>query len=448
MTNCNIKDFWGEERDATKALQKAIDFRFLKGGGEVLVPQGDYHIRGVVLRSNITLHLAKNAHLIASRDPEDYFDFVSDKISNISEDDKTDLLWKPFLERKSHDHIYKPASRWNNAVIKAVDSENISIIGEEGSYIDGRDCYDALGEEHYRGPHAINMHRCRNLSFMGYEIRNSANWAHALFECNNITAKNITVTAGHDGMHFTACDNISVTDCVFETGDDCIAGTDNKDMYVGNCKLNSSCNAFRLGGRDITAENCYIYGPGRFAHRGTLSLEEKINGVVAKNENHRHNMLSAFLYYCDFSRPMRYNSGNILIKDCVFKNVDRFLEYNFSGSNPWQRNKPLESITFENITAEGIKQPLVLYGDEKVKASLEILNCDIVFSEDEHCPFMHLCNFDKVLLKDVTIKHCTGDVLIKKWGADGEIAYENLKCIDFEGETEKTTDEEFTCQWI
>ena len=147
-------------------------------------------------------------------------------------------------------------------------------------------------------------------------------------------------------------------------------------------------------------------------------------------------MLSAFLYYCDFSRPVRYNAGNILIKNCVFKNVDRFLEYNFSGSNPWQQNKPLESIRFENITAKGIKNPLVLYGDEKVKANLEVVNCDIDFSEDEHCPFMHLCNFDKVLLKDVTIKYCTSDVLIKKWGSDGEIVCKNLNCIDFEGAIE------------
>ena len=438
----------GAETLQTASFQAAIDACFLSGGGEVTVPKGDYYVAGIIMRSNVTLHLQKDAHLIASRNAEDYFTMINDKLSDVCENDKTDAVWGPFLERKTHDHIYKPLSRWNNAVIKALDAENVSIIGEEGSYIDGRDCYDEYGEERFRGPHAINMHRCSNLNFCGYEIKNSANFAHALIDCKDITVKNVKVSAGHDGVHFKSCDNITITDCFFETGDDCIAGIDNLNVYVANCKLNSSCSAFRFGGKDITVENCDIFGPGKYLHRSSLTLEEKISGTVAKNENHRFNMLSAFIYYCDFTRPCRHNAGNVVFKNCSFKNVDRFLEYNFSGSNPWQSNKPLESVRFENITAEGMKNPLVLYGDEKVRASLEVVNCDISFSEGEPHPFMHLCNFDKVLLKDVTIKNLKSDALIKRWGENGEIVYDNLNCIDFEGETEKLAEEEFNCQWI
>ena len=448
MPICNLKDFLQEESNVTNALQKAIDFCFLQGGGEVVVPPGDHYIGGIIMRSNTTLHLQKNAHLIASRNPEDYMNFLNDQINPISKEDKTDLLWMPVKERKTNDHMNKPASRWNNAVIKAIDAENISIIGEEGSYIDGQDCFDELGEEHYRGPHAINMHRCRNLYFYGYEIKNSANWAHALFDCDNITAKNIRVTAGHDGIHLTSCDNITISDCNFQTGDDCIAGIDNLNVYVNNCRLNSSCSGFRFGGKNVVVEDCNLYGPGNYLFRGTLTAEEKRNGVIAKNTEHKNNMLSAFLYYCDFSRPVRFNAGNIVFRNCKFKNVERFLEYNFSGSNPWQRNKPLESIRFENITSEGIKIPLVFYCDEKINATLEILNCDIDFSDDAQGAFMHLCNHGQVLLRDVTIKHCRNDVLIKKWSDGGEIVCDNLNCIDFKGEIEKLTEEEFNCKWI
>ena len=432
----------------TAAFQGAIDDCFLSGGGEVTVPKGDYYIGGIIMRSNVTLRLQKDAHILASRNAEDYLNFVADKINPVSEADKTDSLWTPVQERKSIDFIIKPASRWNNALIKAIDSENMAIIGEEGSFIDGRDCYDELGEEHYRGPHAINMHRCKNLEFCGYEIKNSANWAHALFDSQNITVKNVKITAGHDGVHLTSCDNTDIRDCDFCTGDDCIAGIDNLNVYVGNCKINSSCSAFRFGGKDITVENCDIFGPGKYLHRSSLTLEEKISGVVSQDSEHRFNMLSAFIYYCDFTRPGRHNAGNIVIKDCNFKNVDRFLEYNFSGSNPWQSNKPLESIKFENITAKGIKMPLVLYGDEKVKANLQVENCDIDFAEDVKCAFMHLCNYGKVSLKDVTIKNCGSDALIKKWDLDGEIVYDNLNCIVFYGETEKLASEEFSCEWI
>ncbi len=176
MITVNVKDYYN--KSATNAIQAAIDDCFFQGGGRVVITSGDYHIGSIRIRSNITLLLQKNAHLIASRDHNDY-----KNAEPVSEDDKTDALWVRVSQIKNSDHINKPASRWNNAVIKAIDAENISIISEEGSYIDGRDCFDELGEEHYRGPHAINMHRCENIHFEGYEIRNSANWAHALFDC-------------------------------------------------------------------------------------------------------------------------------------------------------------------------------------------------------------------------------------------------------------------------
>ena len=181
----SILDF-GVEKDVdivqTVNFQKAIDYCYLNGGGEIIIPKGDYYIGGIRIRSNVKLHLMNDAHLMGSRNPLDYFGFLNDEIEKISQNDKTDVLWKSVAERKNHDHINKPASRWNNAVIRGIDAHNIAIIGEEGSYIDGRDCFDELGEERYRGPHAVNLHRCSNIELYGYEIKNSANWAHALFE--------------------------------------------------------------------------------------------------------------------------------------------------------------------------------------------------------------------------------------------------------------------------
>ena len=60
----------------TEAIQKAIDARFLAGGGEVTIPAGDYRTGGLRLRSNMTLHLLADAHLFGSRDPEDYMAFL------------------------------------------------------------------------------------------------------------------------------------------------------------------------------------------------------------------------------------------------------------------------------------------------------------------------------------------------------------------------------------
>ncbi len=214
---------------------------------------------------------------------------------------------------------------------------------------------------------------------------------------------------------------------------------------MSDCKLNTACSAFRFGGTNVLIENCDFYGPANYLFRGSLSAEEKRSGIIAKNENHRKNMLSAYLYYADYTRPIRQIAGNISVKDCTFTNVDRFLEYNFSGSNHWQTNKPLSDISFKNIKASGIKLPLVLYGDSKCKANLEISDTTVSFLDGTADSFIHVCNFDNITLKNVTVENMEGAALIKKWSDDGKITIDNLVFI---GTLEEMAKEEFVCKRI
>ena len=129
MLTVNIRDF-GAESDGglqTDKIQSAIDYCFKKGGGVVVVPHGDFLMGGVRLRSNVGIHLEKGAHLIGSRNPEDYMNILSDTVQPLSENDLTDVLWLPVDVRKNFHHMNKAGSRWNNAIIRAVDAENISV---------------------------------------------------------------------------------------------------------------------------------------------------------------------------------------------------------------------------------------------------------------------------------------------------------------------------------
>lgn len=429
MNSVNILDFGAKPNieNQTEQIQKTIDYCFKNGGGEVIIPQGKFFTGGIRLRSNVFLHLQKNAELIGSRNPNDYNIIRFDVIEPIKEDDFTDILWKPVGERINYDHINKCGSSWNNALIKAIDAENIGIIGEKGATINGRDCYDENGEEHYRGPHAINFHRCSNILFKGYTVKNSANWAHALFDCKNISVKNIKVEGGHDGIHITSCDNTIISDSEFYTGDDCIAGIDNVNTIVKNCILNTACSAFRFGGTNVKINSCKMYGPAKYLFRGSMSTEEKKNGV-ASGEGHRYNMLSAFTYYSDFSRKIRYTPSNIIISDCKIENSDRFLHYNFSGNEPWQCNKPLRDITFSGVTATNIAYPLNAYGSNDTPIRLTISDSQIAFANPEKKEFMRLYGYEKVVLKNLKIKNTNTAPLIKQWSENGEIILDNVEC--------------------
>lgn len=432
MKKYSVLDYGCEpnsEKVQTKCIQSAVDACFLSGGGEVVIPGGDYLTGDIRLRSNVYLHLEKGAHLIGTRNPDDYFNWHGDSLEPLGDEYITDCLWEP-ADKKDRDYSFmcKPGSRWNNGIIRAVFAENCGIIGDEGSYIDGCDCYDEQNEEQYRGPHAVSMWYCRNVRLCGYTVQNSGNWAHALHRCENIDAKNITVLAGHDGFHPTCCKNVYITDCDFYTGDDCIAGYANINVFVSGCRLNSACSALRLGATNAVIEKCRIWGPCRYTFRKFLTLEEKKSGAAPKSSGMRTNMLSAFTYYSDTAFPTICRPGNIVMKDCEIDFADRLFHYNFSGNETWQKGYAMDSFTFENIRAENIAMPLVCYGKDDCRIDFKMTDSLVSYRKGcENVPFIHANNYRSIELKNVELKNNVYSPCILTWQSGGEICMQNLR---------------------
>ena len=402
----------------TKEIQQAIDYCYLQGGGIVEFPKGVYPIGDIRIRSNITLLLRSGAILKGSRNMDDYFQHLDDRIEPYDYDQIEPGCWGRIdgVMRMMH----KPGSRFHCSIIRGYNAENIAIIGEKDSYIDGCNCYDELGEEYYRGPHAIGLHNCKNILLKGYTIKNSGNWAHKIMWGQNIHVEDITVLGGHDGIHMRSCDDVHILKSNFFTGDDCIAGFDNTNVLVEECELNSACSALRFGGTDVLVQNCHMYGPAKYIFRGCLTKEEKITGAEPKKNigGHRYNMLSVFTYFADKSFAIRNTPGNIVIRNCRIENADRFIHYNFSGSELWQKACPLKDITFEDITATGIRMPLNLYGDDVCRVTLKLKNVNVEFAKTKKEPqFINAANYDKIIFENI---NCSA-ICMKQWGESGTI---------------------------
>ncbi len=412
----------------TEKIQAAIDECFLKGGGEVQIPAGIFRTGGLRLRSGVTLHLLRGAVLCGSRNPDDYFGYRSDRIEPVDPSVITEAVWRPAGDpNRDYAFMQKLGSRWNNALIRAIGAKDVAIIGDEGSVIDGSDCYDERGEEHYRGPHCIGMWNCGRISLRGYTIKNSGNWAHAINFSEDISAENVTVIAGHDGIHASSCDNIVVEHCNFYTGDDCVAGFDNNNVVVRDCVLNTACSGLRFGGHDVLIERCRFFGPAKYLFRGSLTKEEKRTGVASSGGKHRYNMLSAFTYYSDFTLKIRKEPGNIVIRDSTIENTDRLLHYNFSGNETWQKNRPLRSIGFENIKASGVSMPLDVYGDTDTPIIVEMKNMDFAFRGGfDNVAFIHACNYERITLDGLTTKGTGSAPLIRTW-SKGKIELKDVQ---------------------
>ncbi|MBE6583659.1 MAG: hypothetical protein E7649_01570 [Ruminococcaceae bacterium] len=406
----SITDFGAKPENTinTKEIQSAIDACFLAGGGEVTVPAGDFVTGGLRLRSNVTLHLLANAHLVGSLDPEDYVGYINDEIEPIPEDEREAVVSTVVEGHVSRSAI--PYSRWNNAIIRAIKAKNIAIIGDEGSIIDGQNCFDEQGEEHYRGPHAINMWFCEDIRLEGYTVKDSANWAHAIHNSQNISVRGITVLAGHDGFDVRTCDNVLVEDSSFLTGDDCIAGFDNIGVLIRNCYFESSCSLLRFGGTDVLVENCHGKDPATYGFRGHLSPEQKKNRADT-DENCRHTCHNIFLYYCDNRANIRRTPGNIVIRSCTFDGIKKLLNQPFG--HVWCCNRALDNITFEDCTVNGLYEASSVTCPEGEPLTVTLKNCRLTARQGfENANIIEGTGMRSIVFDGVTLQGFTAPTVV------------------------------------
>jgi len=415
----NITDFGAVVSDSlqTEAIQAAIDKCFLDGGGEVVIPCGVYRTGSIRLRSNVTLYLMSGAILEGSNDCEDYSDFLEDKIEPVNPEEN---------ERPKGTN---PHTRWHHAIIQVLNAENVSVIGEPGSYIFGANCYDPTGEEGYRGPHAVVIFNSNNITLKGYIIKDSANWAHNIFETKNIAIEDITVYGGHDGIDIRTCDNVKIENCKLYTGDDAIAGFDNINVVIRNCLFNAACSALRFGGTDVLVENCRSFGPARFAHRYTLSKEKQALGLHT-DETCNHNLGAIFTYYCDYRAKIRKAPGNITIQNCEFDNQWRMFWLPFGEDSKWCCNRSLSQIKFKDCKITNLHSAIVMKGDANEKITFEVENSEISAASDipeEY--FMEAENFKEINMTGVKLSGFKKNQ-IRVNGETGKLNFENTDEIN------------------
>ena len=399
----NIRDYGAKtcDRLQTENIQKAIDDCFLAGGGRVLVPCGIYITGGLRIRSNVELYLESGAILKGSRNADDYF-----------------ILEKDTLEPVVMEEVPKgkcgsvvPTSRWCNGLIRAMDAHDFAIIGEKGSYIDGDNSYDPLGEHNYRGAHGICIWRSKNVRLEGYTFLNSGNWCHAIFQSQNITIRNIAIHGGEDGIDIRTCDNVLIEGCNINCGDDAVAGYDNNDVIVRKCRLNSACMPLRIGGNNFLVEDC-VSDERNFGPRGGLSPEDKLKGCLSYPDG-RHEMRAVFSYYCDFRAILRKTPEKIVIRNCRFEQTRETVRLEFTGLNRWCRQKALKEITFENCYMGDLYYTGMLWGDAEDKVICRFKNVTFACREGmDHVPLLVVGNVEKLLFEDCTFEGYKKPILL------------------------------------
>jgi len=247
----DVRDF-GATGDGTTldttALNRAIDACATAGGGNVLVPRGEYLTGTVHLKNNVTLQLDADAELIGTRELNRYDHFTPAQ------------------------GLGAPEARWHRALVLGEGLENVAIVGR--GTICGSNVNDPQGEEHVRGPHAVLLANCRNVQIRDISIRDAGNYAVLLEFTTAVQVRGVKIAGGYDGVHLRGwvdhpCRDVRIADCDFSTGDDSIAGLYWDNVRIERCTLNSSCSGIRIFGpaRHVTIHDCQMFGPGRHPWR-------------------------------------------------------------------------------------------------------------------------------------------------------------------------------------
>ena len=328
----NIRDF-GAKGDGTTidspAINETIEFCSSSGGGTVLIPPGIYLSGTIHLKSNMVFHIAPGATILGSKNLNDY-EGMQD------------------VERKGR-------SQWYSAIIVGDKISNIEISGH--GVVNGNNVFNPEGEEEMRGPHAICFNKSQDISIKGIYVKDASNYAYIMEGCTNGSFRDVRVTGGWDGIDLFNCKNFLITDCQFETGDDCVAGGGWEKVVVSNCTLNSNCNGmrnYRGGLKDVIFSNILINGPSLSKHR-THDTPSKREDLVYHNSWHGdYDSLSGF-----------WLAGGGLIENLIISNVTirdlrcpvwMSLQGSFSGQS---QDAGIRNVHISNLTATGVGKPNV-----------------------------------------------------------------------------------------
>ena len=325
-----------QEHLITDEIQHAVDSCASVGGGTVYFPKGTFLTGGIILKSHVTISLAEGATIQGSDDYRNY-----------------------------------GAWDWSNALFRGDQLTNVSFTGK--GTLDGVDCTSPKGEAGFRGPHCIRITRSTNLSFQDITIVRSANYAINCNDCDGVTLNNVTIRGGHDGLHTRFSSNVTAEDCDFRTGDDAFAGHDNRNFVIRGCRINTSCNAFRLGCQGLLVEDCRIWGPGEYKH-------------IAQNRN---NTLSAFVHFSPEDSDPVLRSGDWLIKDVTVENVDNIYVYNYRDGL-WQTGQPMTDLRFEGLRARDVKKGFTIRGDSSRRFRLTLTDATFTHTKpSRYASFSH-----------------------------------------------------------
>ncbi|MCB1224447.1 MAG: glycoside hydrolase family 28 protein [Verrucomicrobiales bacterium] len=389
-----------EGEDASEAIAKTIRACHNAGGGRVVVPKGTWITGAVRLFSGVNLHLEEGAKLKFDPDPNKYLPAVLTRFEGMEiigyspliyafEQENVAITGKGTLDGSADQKNWWPwkgGDEYQGGPNQQADRDKLEQQVADDVPVKERN----YGEGHYLRPSFIEPHRCKNVLIEGVTVINAPMWVIHPLLCSNVTVRGVSVRShgpNNDGCDPESCRDVLIENCVFDTGDDCIAiksGRNNDGRRVG-----------------VPSENIIIRDCTMRDGHGGVTMGSEVSGDVR----------NIFISDCRLDSPeldhaFRFKSNamrggmveNIYFRDIqigVVKKAVLGVEFDYEEGANGPHMPVLRHVRIERVAAESCDQVVSITGFQAARIS------DIHFKD---------CTFQGVKEADV-VEHAEAPVM-------------------------------------
>ena len=337
----NIRDYAAFSRnglDWTEAFQHAIADLKNQGGGILSVPAGIYPTGSIRLYDDMTLNIESGAVLRFHQD-EAAFPQIA-----LEFEGRAGLVYQ--------------------VCIYAEKAKNVCVTGY--GTVDGQGSYwwkkVFAHELEYPRPYLVCFSECERVVLENVTLTNSPAWTVHPLRCRNVVIRGLNIknpadSPNTDGIDPNACQDVRISDCTIDVGDDCIAiksGTEvtpNRQpcerIIISNCHFLHGHGGVVLGSemsgkiRNVVVSSCVFYETDRGIR---LKTRRGRGGVV---EGIQLNNLIMEKVMCPFVFNMYYFCG----ADGKMKHVWDKAPYPVTEATPCLRDVSITGVRARGCTA-------------------------------------------------------------------------------------------------
>lgn len=286
-----------------KAINKAIAVCSMAGGGKVVVPAGTWKTGAIRLKSHVNLVIEKGATLFFEFD-RNLYPLVETRWEGVDCINYSPLIYAykekdiaitggGIIDGNGSDETWwlmsgkTPKSRdivVNEKQQNPGGRADLLKMAEEGVPVEKR----VFGKGKGLRPQMVNFCHCDGILIEGVKMIRSPFWVMHPLLSKNITVRNVHVEndgPNGDGCDPESCENVLIENCIFDTGDDCIAiksgrnedgreggkgryaGIPSKNIIVRNCEMKDGHGGVVVGSEisggcnNVFVENCAMDSP-------------------------------------------------------------------------------------------------------------------------------------------------------------------------------------------